>query len=67
MLFAIVEGDYTRFHGVTVNVVSTTLGKELETEFCNFVYDEVGEFKINFSKEKSIIENKNWDKVVVVT
>lgn len=64
--FLIVEGDYSRFHGVMVNTVN---GNGFEDEFSDWMFNkETGERNhLNWSIDKSIIETKNWDKVAICT
>ena len=62
--YAIVDGDYSHFHGVMVNAVD---GNGNEVEFCEFMFNEEGRFKIELSEDKSLVENKQWDKVAIVT
>ena len=59
--FAILDGDYSRFHGISIN----SREHECDEEFSNMVYDEQGNEKIEFSEDISIIEGKQWDKVAV--
>ena len=63
----LVEGDYSRFHGVMVNGMN---GNGFEDEFCNWMFDkETGERNHlgQWSNDKSIVENKDWDKVAIST
>lgn len=65
--FIVVEGDFSRFHGVRVNAVN---GTGYEEEFCNFMFDEntgVRKHLGLWSEDIAMLENKNWDKVVVCT
>ena len=65
--FLLVEGDYSRFHGVMVNGMN---GNGFEDEFCNWMFDkETGERNPlgQWSNDKSIVENKDWDKVAICT
>ena len=65
--YLVVDGDYSRFHGVLVNSMN---GTGFEEEFCDWMFDpETGERNHlgQWSSDKSIIENKNWDKVAVCT
>ena len=67
ILFLVVNGDYSRFHGVMVNAVN---GNGFEDEFCDWMFDkETGERNQlgQWSDDKSIIENKDWDKVAICT
>jgi hypothetical protein len=63
--YIIVDGDYSRFNGVVVNAVQ---GNGFEKEFCDWMWDEGGVEKHNsWSKDVSIIESKQFDKVAVCT
>ncbi len=63
--YAIVDGDYSRFHDLHINAGNAE--PELESEACDFLFAEEGEFKIDFSDDKSLLENKEWDKVAIIT
>lgn len=62
--FSIVEGDYGRFDGIMFNA-----GREhpFESECMDFIFDEVGNFKIQLSENKSLVKNKEWDEVAFIT
>ncbi len=62
--FAILDGDYSRFDGTEINSVE---GNGFEDELCDFIYDNEGKYKITFSDDKSLIQNKEWDIVAVAT
>jgi hypothetical protein len=62
--YAIVDGDYSKFHGVCVNSCD---GSGFEEEFCAWMFDVDGHEKIKFSEDKSLLENKDWDKVAICT
>lgn len=65
--FLIVDGDFSRFNGVCVNSIN---GTGYEEEFCNWMFDsETGERNHigQWSEDKSLIENKQWDKVAICT
>jgi len=63
--YLIVDGNYSRFHGVVVNSMN---GNGFEEEFCDFLFNhESGEFNYEMSSDKSLIENKEWDLVAVTT
>lgn len=63
--YLIVEGDYSRFHGIVVN---SMINHPHEEEFINFFFDnETGVFLHEMSNDKSLIENKEWDKVAIIT
>jgi len=62
--YSIVEGDVSRFNGVIFNSIMV----HEHIEECNdFMFDEHGEFKISLSNDISLIENKDWDKVAMIT
>lgn len=62
-LFAIVEGDYSHFHGV----MFTGYGDERVKECDRFMYGEGGKLRHNFTSDISVIESKDWDKVAIIT
>lgn len=64
LLYTIVEGDYSRFHGVCVN---STICTGFEQEFCDFLFGTEGNYKLELSSDVSLIENKQWDKVAITT
>jgi hypothetical protein len=64
--FLVVDGDLSKFNGVTVNAMN---GNGFEDEFCEWMFNnETGRLNHNgWSEDKSIIENKEWDKVAICT
>jgi hypothetical protein len=62
--YYIADGDYSRFNGVMVNAVS---GHEFEEEFCDWMWGKDNEYDRvkEFTEDVSLIEEKQWDKVVV--
>ena len=61
----IVDGDYSHFHGACINGGE---GTGHEQEFCDWFYEHnTGKCRFELSEDKSFIENKEWDKVAVVT
>jgi hypothetical protein len=63
--YLIVDGDYTRFNGIFVNSVNEN---GYEDEFCDWMFDkETGEYNLEWSSDKSLIEDKQWDKVAICT
>ena len=62
--FFIIEGDYSKFNGVCINSVN---GTGFEEECCNFLFNEEGYFKHERTEDSSLLENKDWDKIAIVT
>jgi hypothetical protein len=64
--FLIVDGDFSRFHGVLVNYDSAYL---CEYEFSNWMWDqETGkELPQGWSTDSSIVLSKDFDKFALVT
>lgn len=64
--FLLVEGDYSRFHGVSVNTVN---GNGFEEEFCNWMFDaETGMRNHDgWTTDKRLLENKEWNRVAICT
>lgn len=49
-------------------MVNAVGGNGYEEEFCNFMFDnETGERNHKWSEDKSLLENKEWDKIAVCT
>jgi hypothetical protein len=64
--FGIVEGDYSKFNGVFINGVVTD--PKLEKECVDFLFvQNSGDMKIELSEDSSIVENKQWDKIAIIT
>ncbi len=61
--YFIADGDYSKFHNATINAVGTGY----ENEFCEWFFDKEGNIIPALSPDKSFVENKNWDKVAIVT
>ena len=59
-----VDGDYSKFNNIVFNV---GIGSELENECNNWLWTDAGILKHIFSDDISIIENKEWDKVAIIT
>ena len=64
--FLVVDGDFSPFHGIVINSLHET---GFEQEFCDWMYDkDTGRLLSDeWSEDKSIIENKQWDKVAICT
>lgn len=63
--YCIIEGDYSRFHGIVFDGFND---QEYSQECLNFLFDmDTGEFKIEFDSDISLVENKQWDKVALIT
>lgn len=62
--FSIVEGDFSRFNGVCFNA---GIPHEHEMECSDFIFDEEGNYRINFDSDTKILESKDWDKVAMIT
>lgn len=64
--YKIFEEDLSRFNGVVVNSVK---GTGFEEEFSKWMYNqETGEeLHEGWTQDVSIIESKEWDKVVLCT
>ena len=63
--FLVVEGDYSRFNGIYINMMDND--NEYVDEFCDFFYKDNGEYKYELSSDIGLIENKEWNKVAIVT
>jgi hypothetical protein len=63
--FLVIEGDFSRFHGVLVN---STKGTGFEDEFCDWMWDPKTGKRNNlgeWSEDVSVLESKDWDKVAI--
>ena len=63
--YAILEGDYSDFNGVCINAYGEDEDKI--NKACSLLFDDEGNYLIDFSEDVSLMESKNWDKVAVVT
>ena len=63
--YSIVDGDMSRFNGVIFN---SMMNHDYEEECGNYLFnDESGDYNISLSNDISLIENKQWDKVAMIT
>lgn len=63
--YTIVEGDFSRFNNICIN---STIGHPNTLECCNWLFDnETGKLKFEFSNDINIIEDKEWDKIAIIT
>jgi hypothetical protein len=62
----IVDGDWTRFKHICINGERNDEELKLGSELLKLVYNEdTGEKLITMSSDVSLIESKNWDKVII--
>lgn len=63
--YVILDGDYSRFNGVYISACAES---DLEKECIDFLFDkDTAKFLIDLSENSSLIENKQWDKVAIIT
>lgn len=62
--YVVLDSDYSRFNGITFNI---GIGSDIEDECSKFLWDEHGILKIEFGNDISIVEDKQWDKVALIT
>lgn len=62
--YAILEGDYSDLNGA---VLSSLYTEEKSIRACELLFDDCGNFLIDFSEGISLMEDKNWDKVAIIT
>lgn len=62
--YAILEGDYSDLNGA---VLSSLYTEEKSIRACELLFDDCGNFLIDFSEDISLMEDKNWDKVAIIT
>lgn len=63
--YSILEGDYSDLNGICINSYDEDENKVKKT--CSLLYDDEGNFLIDFSEDISLVEDKNWDKVAIIT
>lgn len=63
--YAILDGDYSSINGVCINACDENEDKIKMA--CSLLFDDEGNYLIDFSEDVALMENKNWDKVAVVT
>lgn len=63
--YSILEGDYSDLNGICINSYDEDENKVKKA--CSLLYDDEGNFLIDFSEDISLVENKNWDKVAIIT
>ena len=63
--YAIVEGDYSDLNGICLNSFDEDIIKVEKA--CELLFDDRGNFLIDFSEDISLMEDKNWDKVATLT
>ncbi len=63
--YAILEGDYSDLNGTCINSYDEDENKVKKA--CCMLYDFEGNFLIDFSEDISLVEDKNWDKVAIIT
>jgi len=62
--YFIVDGDYSRFNNITFNV---SVVSDVERECSDWLWTEYGVLKHKMDDDISIVENKQWDKVAIIT
>ena len=63
--FLIADGDFTRFNGCILNACA---GNGFESDFVDWFYKPgTGDYNFEVTTDLSLLENKNWDKVALVT
>jgi len=60
LYYLIVDGDYSHFNGVTINMGNHPYNKE----FSEFMFDDEGNYKYKLSEDISLVQNKEWDIVI---
>jgi len=64
ILFAILDGDLSKYHGLVINSDSG----ELINECISWLFKEgTGDFNFKLIPDVSLLENKEWDKVAIIT
>lgn len=62
--YFIVDGDYSRFNNITFNVGVESI---FEKECQDWLWSEYGSLKHEMTSSVTIVENKQWDKVAIIT
>ena len=62
--YCIIDGDFTHMNGVTIN---SGFNSDLEYEAGLLLFDEVGNNNYPFDNDTKLVEDKNWDKIAVIT
>lgn len=66
--YCIVDGDYSHFNNFKFNINSNVHEyKKMKEDVNNFIFHLDGSFKLDFSSDVRIIEDKCWDKVALIT
>ena len=65
MEYYIYDEDMTRFDNLLVNAADSDF--ELVQEFCDLLWDAEGNRLENKCTDKSLLENKEWDRGAIVT
>lgn len=61
--YALLDGDFSKVSGVVINGMTE---HKYMREAIDLIFDNEGGYKIDFSKDVSLLENKKWDKVAIV-
>ncbi len=61
--FFVVDGDYSQFNNITFD----GFYNDKKIECSKWLWTEDGVFKHEMSDDVSIVENKQWDKVAIIT
>ncbi len=62
--YFIVDGDYSKYHNIVFNIIEIT---DLESECTDWLWDDDGNMKHKMSDDISLVENKQWNKVAIIT
>ena len=62
--YFIVDGDYSKFNNITFNV---SIESDLENECNNWLWTDQGILKHEMTDDVIIVENKQWDRVAIIT
>lgn len=64
--YIVIEGDYSHLNGTMINHYQQD--KNLQDEAINLLFEpNSGNRLLTFSEDISIVENKEWDKVALIT
>jgi len=62
--YFIVNGDYSKYNNITFNI---GIPSNFERECSDWLWNDQGILKHHMSDNVLVIENKDWDKVAIIT
>lgn len=62
--YCIIDGDFSHLSGTKIN---SGINSDLEYYTSSLLFDDEGNYKYPFSADVKLVEDKNWDKIAVIT